>query len=138
MSRLIGNNAVEPSVNLSDHRPIMAQFSIKINEPVACHTAQLTRAKEKTAVTQLRWVHADLLSYYHLTRVHLQQLLEYFDCHVNSDCTKSDLINVAYDKLVSSLQYCASISVPVHCEGFYEFWWDQLKMNLLNRITYGK
>jgi hypothetical protein len=35
-------------------------------KPVANHTKQRHNAKDKTAVTQLRWDHADLLSYYHL------------------------------------------------------------------------
>jgi exonuclease III len=116
-------NVVEPSVNLSDHRPIVAHFSNK--KPVIDYNEQGCKAKEKTAVTQLRWDHADLLSYYHLTGLHVQKLLEYFDNQGRSDCSKSDLINYAYDKLVSSLQYCASISVPLHYKGFYKFWWDQ-------------
>jgi hypothetical protein len=118
-------SVVEPSVNLSDHRPILARFSIKINELMACHSAKAPKAKEKAAVTQLRWDHADLLSYYHLTGVHVQKLLEDFDCQINSDCSRSDLINDVYDKLVNILQYCASQSVPVHYKGFYKFWWDQ-------------
>ena len=55
----------------------------------------------------------------------VQKLLEVLYCQVESDCSKSDLVNYAYDKLVSTLQYCASTSVPVHYKGFYKFWWDQ-------------
>jgi exonuclease III len=124
-SKLAGFNILEPSVNLSDHRPIMVQFSINFMEPVACHTAQVPKAKEKSAVTQLRWDHGDLSAYYHLTGLHVQNLLEYFDCQSNSDCCKADLINYAYDKLVSSLQYCASMSIPSHYKSYYKFWWDQ-------------
>ena len=116
-------NVIEPSVNLSDHRPIITHFSQK--KPVANHTKQRLNAKDKTAVTQLRWDHADLLSYYHLTGLHVQKLLQDFDCQVDNDYSKSDLINYAYDKLVSTLQYCASTSVPLHYKGFYKFWWNQ-------------
>jgi exonuclease III len=116
-------NIVEPSVNLSDHRPIMAQFSVKI--PLACHTAGASKAMEKTTVSQLRWDHGDLSSYYHLSGIHIQSLLEEFDNLANSDCCLTELINYAYDKLVSSLQYCASMSIPLHYKGFYKFWWDQ-------------
>ena len=124
MCKLIGYDVIEPSVNLSDHRPIMALFSTMVNEPVVCHT-EVSKAKETTTVTQLRWDHADLLSYYHLTGVHVQNLLKDFDCHVDSDYPKSDLINHVYDELVRILNHCASSSVPVHYKGFYKFWWDQ-------------
>ena len=30
------------------------------------------------------------------------ELLQDFDCQVDNDCSKSDLINYAYDKLVST------------------------------------
>ena len=57
--------------------------------------------------------------------MHVQNLLKDFDCHVDSDYSKSDLINHVYDELVRILNHCASSSVPVHYKGFYKFWWDQ-------------
>lgn len=123
LRKLKGYSVIEPSVNLSDHRPIIAQFSIK--KPVAIHTKKMSKAKDKTVVAQLRWDHSDLLSYYYLTGEHVQELLQHFDCQVKTDCSKSDLINYAYDKLTSILQCCASMSVPLHYKGYYKFWWDQ-------------
>jgi exonuclease III len=123
LSKLKGYNIIDPSVNLSDHRPIIANFLVK--KPVANHTKKMSKAQDKKVVAQLRWDHSDLLSYYNLTGVHVQNLLQNFDCQVKTDCCKSDLINYAYDKLISILQYCASKSVPLHYKGFYKFWWDQ-------------
>ena len=123
LRRLMRYNVIEPSVNLSDHRPIIALFLTE--KPVANHKKQGYKAKERTAATQLRWDHADLLSYYHLTGSHVQKLLEEFNSQLENDSSKSDLITYAYDKLVSTLQYCTSVSVPVHYKGFYKFWWDQ-------------
>jgi hypothetical protein len=74
LSALACFNVIQPSVNLSDHRPIITHFLKK--RPVANHTRQWHNAKDKTAVTQLRWDHADLLSYYHLTGLHVQKLLQ--------------------------------------------------------------
>ena len=61
----------------------------------------------------------------HLTGAHVHSLLKDFDYQVNSDYCKSDPINYAYDKLVNILQYCASVSLPMHQKVYYEFWWDQ-------------
>lgn len=56
----------------------------------------------------------------------MQNLLDEFDRQLaDSDCSMSDLINYTYDKLVNTLQFRASISVPLHYKGFYKFWWDQ-------------
>jgi hypothetical protein len=41
------------------------------------------------------------------------------------DCAKVSIINEMYDKLVATLQYCASLSVPKHEKDFYKYWWDQ-------------
>lgn len=126
LSKLTGFNILEPSVNLSDHRPIMVLFSIDIKEPVTSHSAQVqSKTKEKTSVSQLRWDHGDLSAYYHLTGVHLQSLLEFIDFQSNTDCCKADLINYVYDNLVCILQYCASMSIPAHYKSYYKFWWDQ-------------
>jgi Reverse transcriptase (RNA-dependent DNA polymerase) len=119
----IGFNILEPSVNLSDHRPIMATVSIK--GPVACHTAGVSKAKEKAYVAQLRWDHGDLSSYYHMSGIYIQSLLEDLDNQVSNDRCTFDFINYVYDKLVSSLQYCANMYIPLHYKGFYKFWWDQ-------------
>jgi hypothetical protein len=35
------------------------------------------------------------------------------------------LVTEMYDKLVATLQYCASLSVPKHIKDVYKYWWDQ-------------
>ena len=120
----------EPSVNLSDHRPIFANVYMT---PMAGHTSS-TRSDEQaskiiTEPLQLRWDHADLIKYYDLTGMHVQGLL--FEFNQNLECLFRDeifdenLINDVYEKLIIILNNCASLSVPQNQKGFYKFWWDQ-------------
>jgi len=55
----------------------------------------------------------------------MQKFLIDFEYQVNNDCSKSDFVNYAYDKLVINLEYCASISVTVHYKGL-SAWLAQL------------
>jgi len=110
-NKLINYRVIEPDINLSDHRPICANFIAQSH--IACHTENASDSgKNMKTVTQLRWDHADLVKYYHLTGLHVQCLMKEFDCQLISGCSKVDLLNYVYDNLIDILRYCASLSVP--------------------------
>ena len=91
-----------------------------------------TNVEDKT-VLQLRWDHADLFTYYNMTFLHLQPVLdELFDLDSIVDTesyTKEvvdiDIIDNIYDKVVDALKLSASASVPIQRKNFYKFWWSQ-------------
>jgi hypothetical protein len=133
-NKLINYRVIEPDINLSDHRPICANFIAQSH--IACHTENASDSgKNMKTVTQLRWDHADLVKYYHLTGLHVQCLMKEFDCQLISGCSKVDLLNYVYDNLIDILRYCASLSVPERRKNFYKFWWDQELDHLKEEAT---
>lgn len=122
-TRLLCYDVIEPEVNLSDHLPIIINYTFNI--PVMHQSSGVTNDCQRT-VTQLRWDQADLLLYYNLTGMHLQNVLRELD-ECLSDVAKNDVdvINIFYDKMVSVLQHCANAAVPERRKNFYKFWWSQ-------------
>jgi hypothetical protein len=129
--KLVNFGVHEPSVNLSDHRPIYA--NVYMNKPTACHTAKTTSGDQARPTIvkplQLRWDHGDLKLYYDLTGVHVQELLYEFNLNLErpfrDELFDTNLINDIYEKLILILTNCASLSVPHNYKGYYKFWWDQ-------------
>ncbi|MFM2293446.1 MAG: hypothetical protein RIS29_3259, partial [Bacteroidota bacterium] len=122
VSKLSHYSVLELEINLSDHRPVCVKFNIAT--PKICRS---TENVNKINTVQLRWDHANLPLYYDLTGIHCQNLLHELNLSIGDarDCSKVSIINEMYDKLVATLQYCASLSVPKHEKDFYKYWWDQ-------------
>jgi len=84
---------------------------------------------------QLRWDHADLVSYYYYTGSLLSTVLDKLDCLIGPDgscdtaCISSvdvhDTIDKCYSDIVNILVTCANKFVPVRRKCFYKFWWDE-------------
>ena len=116
---------LDPDINLSDHLPI----AIRCNciYPVASSAAEV---KKEPKVKQLRWDHADLLSYYNTTMSLLYplyyELLEFSEHLLDiSEVERQILIDNYYNKLVNTLRYSAELHVPLHYKNYYKFWWSE-------------
>ena len=70
-SRLIEFMVIDPDINYSDHLPIMARYAC--NAVVKADGS--SKAYRNARIMQLRWDHADLVSYYHFTGLGLQPVL---------------------------------------------------------------
>jgi len=131
LKNMLNYYVIDSGSNLSDHvpvvavcRPNLAGVSIPSDKPDE-------KNKIKT-VKHLRWDHADLATYYYLTGVHLQELLDDMKAfeQINSDQTNDDInvamyIDIVYRKTVEILRYCANATVPFHKTSYYKFWWNQ-------------
>ena len=116
---------LEPDVNLSDHLPIVVRCKYTYSD-----SPPTTELSPKSKVKQLRWDHADLMSYYNTTMRLLypiyDELLE-FETHFPK-CNviqRQDFIDCVYSKLVDTLKYSAELHVPLHYKNYYKFWWSE-------------
>ena len=116
---------LDPDLNLSDHLPVALRCKCTC-QPIMPATDVLQGSKVK----QLRWDHADLLSYYNTT-MHLlyplyYELLEFENVLLsvsNVECV--NFVDHFYDKLVGCLSHSAELHIPVHYKNYYKFWWSQ-------------
>jgi len=122
---ILDYRVLDPDINLSDHLPIAIRCK-STKQPILL----ATNASPGSKVKQLRWDHADLLSYYNTTMCLLYPLyhelleLEYVISAVRDvDC--KNFIDSFYDKLVDCLKYSAELHVPIHYKNYYKFWWSQ-------------
>lgn len=126
---VISYEVIEPDINFSDHLPISGIFINhastldRFDKPFAAHVAAL-------APTQLRWDHADLLSFYEFTRGNLMPILD----HINATPIRfgdiqtediKDQISQTYKDIINVLTTGTDLYVPRHRKNFYKFWWDQ-------------
>lgn len=117
---------LDPDINFSDHLPIMATYTCSeaFSEPNI-------RSNVKAKVAQLRWDHADLISYYHSTGYQLQPVLdELNDCITkwNMNCDDVNYVSIidkSYNNIVNTLTSCANYYVPQRAKNFYKFWWNE-------------
>jgi len=126
-------DVLDPNLNFSDHYPVTVMC--KINFPLNCNKSKQCGNASVTHVTQLRWDHADLASYYSYTGCYLQPVLDkvdlitaYFDNSESIDYAHA--VNVLYADIVDILVSAANAYVPKHQSNFYKFWWDA-EMSLL-------
>ena len=116
---------LDPDINLSDHLPVAIQYKCTC-QPVVSDTAVSNESKVK----QLRWDHADLLSYNNTTMSLLYPLyyelseFENDSSLSNVDC--NDFIDSFYGQLVGLLNHLAELHVPARYKNYYKFWWSQV------------
>ena len=82
--------------------------------------------------TQLRWDHADLVSYYKCTGERfcpvlsmLDNILLQYKYENVTDHTVEAVIENAYNEIADVLFLAAKDSVPERRKSFYKFWWDE-------------
>ena len=100
-----------------------------------------TNVSQESRVKQLRWNHADLLSYHNTTMCLLYplyyELLELENVvmlflHFR-DVDRKTFINSYYSKPVDCLSHSADLRVPIHYKKNYKFWWSQqLSLSLIH------
>jgi hypothetical protein len=123
----ISYEVVELDINFSDHLPILGTFTY--------HTPTLERfnksnAYHASASSQLRWDHADLLSFYEFTRGNLVPILDKIDATSKQFGDKPTIdikgqISQTYNDIINVLTTGTNLYVPRHRKNFYKFWWDQ-------------
>jgi len=129
-SSVLSYYVVDRGSNLSDHLPVVATLKPDL---VGYGVEQKSDKNDvkKPEVKHLRWDRADIMSYYYLTGVHLQDLLDNFNAFdqlFNADSSALNVplyIDTVYRKLVEILRYCADATVPYHKSCYYKFWWNQ-------------
>jgi len=128
-NNLIDFEVVDPDINFSDHLPILATVTCQA-EVKASNKSQASK------ITQLRWDHADLVSYYYYTGCLLQPVLTEVNNIValwnanNATVDYTSGIDKMYTDVVNILISCANSYVPQRRKNFYKFWWDE-ELNLL-------
>jgi hypothetical protein len=121
-------------INFSDHLPLLGTFELsgcknKVNEDSGLAAAPV----------QLRWDHADTLSYYQYSGHHLQPVLYHIDNVINQFDKRqlvdyNSVISLLHDDIVNILACGAKIYIP-HCKkNFFKFWWDE-ELNLLKEAS---
>ena len=116
---------LDPDINFSDHLPISIRCKCTCRV-IPSVTVDFNRHRVK----QLRWDHADLLSYYSTTRCLLYPL---YDEIVNfkgyllqtDDVDRRDFIDRFYGKLVDNVKRSAELHVPLRYKNYYKFWWSE-------------
>jgi len=128
---------MDPSINFSDHVPLLACFSCST---LSTPDRESPRSHSHTQL-QLRWDKANLDYYYRATGTLLQPTLHKLEdiilCHKNKQITDSDVnscIDCLYNEIVSVIGTCASAAVPKTRKGFYKFWWDE-ELDLLKEAA---
>ena len=123
---------LEPDLNFSDHLPLMATIRYTMPPNDSKKTIP-DKPNVVQAPEQLRWDHADVLSYCNYTRIYLQPVLAEINAlslQPNNITVTRDAIESLYAATVSVLDSGAKKFVP-HCKkGFFKFWWDE-EMQLL-------
>ena len=112
--------------NFSDHRPIKICCICTTSRSSSANYKDASKAEgDRMSVFQLRWDHADLMSYYAITGSQLQsalcKLIELERCDHITSC----VINDIYCQIVDILRSSADFFVPTYRKKFLKFWWDQ-------------
>ena len=124
---LHGYDVIDPDINYSDHLPILGNFEYVLLTDEAAAASHKSVSKSPL---QLRWDHADLLSYYQFSRIHLEPILyrvinaiNQFDMQQSIDY--SSIIEELHDEIINVLRTGAELYVPHRRVNFYKYWWDQ-------------
>jgi exonuclease III len=123
-------------INFSDHLPLLGTFELSGCNNVNNVNEDLGLA---AAPVQLRWDHADTLSYYQYSGHHLQPVLYHIDNAINQFDKRqlvdyNSVINLLHDDIVNILACGVKIYIP-HCKkNFFKFWWDE-ELNLLKEAS---
>ena len=123
---LLGYDVIDPDINYSDHLPILGYFKYAL---ASDEVLNRPKCASKSSL-QLRWDHADLLSYYQFTRIYLEPILDHISAiterfEMNDSIDYSGFIEQLHDEIVNVLGLGAKLYVPHHRTNFYKFWWDQ-------------
>jgi hypothetical protein len=110
---------------------------------MSCNSArpeqlELLIKHNSVAPTQLRWDHADLISFYEFTRCNLQPVSDHLTSIQCDEQKPNDeiknYIDATYQEIVNVLTSGANLYVPRHRRNFYKFWWDQ-ELDLLKSAS---
>lgn len=123
---------LDPDINFSDHRPIAIAVIYKHkrcddNDNWATHDS-----KPRTAdcTTQLRWDHANLDLYRHITGEYLRPVYEELIELEKRSEVNSDVLDCIYNRIIVILRFGSDVAVPSCKKSFFKFWWDN-EMNEL-------
>ena len=120
--------------NISDHCPITCSLAILFNAEKC-----LTKDERTPILYNERWDKADLLMYYQLTGIYLQQIITP-SCLLSSNLVKCtdvyDVIDQYYIQIVKALKNAAATCVPkIRCHALKAYWnaeLDELKQKSID------
>ena len=104
----------DPDIHFSDHLPLLLTCSANFNN--VCNRDVLLNDDQN--ILQPRWDHADLLTYYNNSFVHLQPILfELSDLSASLDdgneIISPNCVDIVYEKIIAALKLCAALAVPL-------------------------
>lgn len=119
-------DVIDCNINLSDHEPIT--INCKCNIALLSPADTKEREIDCMQVKQLRWDHADLISYCNRTGLYLQSVYDELSlletCSVQK-CDYANNLDAIYNRLVDILRDAAEAIIPSFKKNFFKFWWDQ-------------
>ena len=125
-AKTLSFDVFDPDVNFSDHLPLIGSFQCSLELSTTTDNGNF-RPRD---CTQLRWDHADVVSYYNFTRCALEPILERTDI-ISSLYAQNELLdykallNQVHNDIVDALISGANRFVPRVRKNIYKFWWDQ-------------
>jgi exonuclease III len=121
-------DVIDPDINFSDHLPITIICESDSTDFADRQSNCRSGRHSNNDVTQLRWDHADVVSYYDYTRINLQPVSDDVDNllhNIDVSCDVRLNIDLIYAKLVNVLRDAAKLFVPSKNKSFFKFWWDE-------------
>jgi endonuclease/exonuclease/phosphatase family metal-dependent hydrolase len=119
---------LDPDINFSDHMPLA--LNIYITDSVKQKDLPHHAMNTSTSHSQLRWDHADLVSYFN----HTGKLLEPIITELNGIEIENiqheagaytEVIDRLYENIVTALNVSAKLFIPQYRKNFFKFWWNQ-------------
>jgi len=126
---------LDPDINFSDHRPIAIAVMYKHkrcddNDNWATHDSKRRTADCTTQLRWVRWDHANLDLYRHITGEYLRPVYEELIELEKRSEVNSDLLDCIYNRIIVILRFGSDVAVPSCKKSFFKFWWDS-EMNEL-------
>ncbi len=120
-----GYEVIDLDINFSDHLPIKVACAMDVNCFNNHHSERIAAVSNNDDVIQLRWDHADVVSYYHDTGTNLQPVMADIDHLLYNNNATVDVqlcIDIIYYKIVKVLRDGANMFVPAKKKSFLKFW----------------
>ena len=115
---------LESEVNFSDHLPLLLVGTVKL---VGVNNNNKNNQNECT-VSYLRWDRGDKNAFYSLSFQLLSPFLtelDYYCKYLNVIDDAVRFVNAFYDRLTTTLNYCANSTIPRMKKNALKFWWSQ-------------
>jgi endonuclease/exonuclease/phosphatase family metal-dependent hydrolase len=121
---IIDYDVLDPSINYSDHRPIIGVIKFQLSNA----NNDIFESPTDVTVSKLRWDKADKNAYYENSRCNLEPILsdinDFTDAFNIMPIDPHLFIDDCYDNIINVLNTAANLHVPRFKQDFFKFWWD--------------